>query len=128
MLFLNSSDSGAAGVVHEPAANGTCNGDTEKQAIGNGNGAAHDQRQAPGVCRHQGALIITPAVPPSRFLHTVVGVIGNSAAVIESGLLAAARIQPHFVAWVARPQDCVPDLFRQTPTHEWYCLIFSKDL
>lgn len=131
VLLLNSSnsgDSGAAGVAHERAANGTCNGNTAEQSAGTGDGAAHEQRQAAEVCCHQGALIITPAVPVSRIPHTVVGVIGNSAAVIESGLLAAARIQPHFVAWVARPQDCVPELFRQTPTHAWYCLIFSKDL
>jgi hypothetical protein len=70
-------------------------------------------------------MVPTPAGLPPRHVACI---MGSSAAVIESALLRAVRLRPFFVACIARPQHEPLPLYRRTDTHEWYCLIYSKDL
>jgi hypothetical protein len=70
-------------------------------------------------------LVPSPAGKPQRHVACI---MGSSAAVVESALLRAVQVQPFFVASIARPQQERLPLYQRTETHEWYCLIYSKDL
>ena len=59
---------------------------------------------------------------------TTTGIIGRSATAVESALLLAARLQPHFVAFVARPAQNEPQIFAATPTGCRYVLVYRKDV
>lgn len=70
-------------------------------------------------------LLPSPAGKPPCYVACIVG---SSAAVVESALLRAVRLQPFFVASIARPQQERLPLYQATDTHEWYCLLYNKDL
>jgi hypothetical protein len=75
-------------------------------------------------------IVITPLLPSPAGKPPcyVACIMGSSAAVVESALLRAIQLQPFFVASIARPQQEPLPLYQATDTHEWYCLLYSKDL
>ena len=58
--------------------------------------------------------------------HAVAGVSASTPAALNSALLKAEQLEPHFVAFVERSEPI--DLFEATPTDVARCEVWIKDL
>lgn len=134
-VWILPSGSAAAGTPNgnsasQPAQNGHApSGDGASDSCSTSNGGAEGAQNPTGTgC---GGLLIVQDnfdASASKYSHEIAGIIGGSAAAVESALLLAARAQPFFVAFVARKPQHAPTLFAATPTQEQYVLVFKKDL
>lgn len=135
-VWILPSGSAAAGAMpngnsaSQPAENGHApSGDGASDSCSTSNAGAEGAQNPTGTgC---GGLLIVQdnfEASASKYSHEIAGIIGGSAAAVESALLLAARAQPFFVAFVARKPQHAPTLFAATPTQEQYVLVFKKDL